>query len=60
MRLDLQRIHIDRSQAQATVTQTMTYRLTRTNEKRTIHLELRALFERDHGEWRITSVTARC
>jgi hypothetical protein len=38
----------------------MTYRLTRTNEKRTIHLELRALFERDHGEWRITSVTARC
>jgi len=60
VQFDPQRIHIDGSQARATVTQTMTYRLTRTHEKRTIHLKLRTLFERDHCEWRSTSVIARC
>lgn len=47
-------VNFEDGRAQAVILKTMTYRLTRTHEKRTLRLELQMLFEREAGTWRLS------
>ncbi len=54
-----QSIDISDERAKATVLQTSTFRLSRTYERRTVHMQLRMEFERRDGDWRLRQVQAR-
>ncbi len=54
-----QSIDISDERAKATVLQTSTFRLSRTYERRTVHMQLRMVFERRDGDWRLRQVQAR-
>ncbi len=53
--MDPRNILVHNGTADAVIEQTMTYRLTRTSEQRTIRLTIRMVFERRGSEWRVTS-----
>jgi hypothetical protein len=53
--MDPRNILVHNGTADAVIEQTMTYRLTRTSEQKTVRLTIRMVFERRGSEWRVTS-----